>query len=62
MHSCNYFSALANNDEDNDDEISLHDNRALYADTALSDSGATSHFIIDGTHVIDKQIAKNPIK
>ena len=29
--------------------------------TALSDSGATSHFIIDGAHVINKQLDLHPI-
>lgn len=63
-HSCNYFTALA--DDDNEDDITENvlattPQCMIYSDTALSNSRASSHFVVDGTHVMDKQVATNPI-
>jgi hypothetical protein len=62
-HNCNYFAALADNDDDEEHpgqpQRPQHNNKD--ATTALSNSGATSHFIRDGAHVVNKQIDTNPI-
>ena len=68
----NYFAVLADDDDDDtdDDEIDGATDQANRAfaprhitdkKSALSDSGATSHFIVDGAHVTNKQVALNPI-
>jgi hypothetical protein len=62
----NYYAALAyDDDSDSDveeaDVIDRTQHQPAATSTALSDSGATSHFIADGAHVINKQIALHPI-
>jgi hypothetical protein len=62
----NYCAALALNHEGKDREHDAkiprpHHNSGNTTATALSDSGATSHFILDGAHVINIQIDPNPI-
>ncbi len=57
----NYFAALAVDDDDVDTDFSHPTNNGTETSTALSDSGATSHFIAEGGHVINKQVDHNPI-
>ena len=67
----NYFAALALDEESyneaHDDAACEQANQvtmqqSLHSDnSALSDSGASSHFIADGANVINKQIDRNPI-
>ena len=73
-NNINYFAAL---DDDSDDDtiddtdtnadtqqannIAINELRLHGDNSALSDSGASSHFIVDGANVINKQIDINPI-
>ena len=73
----NYFAALDDDSDDEaydtayneayDDAAREQANQvatkqSLHGDnSALSDSGASSHFIVDGANVINKQIDSNPI-
>ncbi len=57
----NYFAALAVDDDEVDTDFSHPTNNSTQTSTALSDSGATSHFIAEGAHVINKQVDHNPI-
>ena len=58
----NYFAALALNENAvRDAPTKGPPQHSSDAATALSDSCATSHFIIDGAHVINKRIDRIPI-
>ena len=58
----NHFAALAVDDDDDvGTDLSHPTHNNTQTSTALSDSGATSHFIAEGTHVINKQVDHNPI-
>jgi hypothetical protein len=73
-NNLNYFAAL---DDDSDadtiddtdtnantqqaNNIAINELRLHGDNSALSDSGASSHFIVDGANVINKQIDSNPI-
>ncbi len=60
-HNCNYFAALT---DDDDEEQTMQPKGPQHNSdntTAISDSGATSHFILDGAHVVNTQIDTNPI-
>ncbi len=73
-NNLNYFAAL---DDDSDDDtiddaatatdrqqannIAINELRMHRENSALSDSGASSHFIVNGANVINKQLDRNPI-
>ena len=63
-NNCNSFAALSADDDD-DEEHTVQTKGPQHnsndTTTALSNSGATSHFIWDGAHVVNKQIDNNPI-
>jgi hypothetical protein len=73
-NNLNYFAALADDsDDDTIDEadtvtttqqannIAIDELRLHGENSALSDSGASSHFIVDGANVINKRVDTNPI-
>ena len=61
--STNYYAALAWDDDDDIDDTSHAPPSTAppLQHTALSDLGATSHFIADGAPVLNKRIDTNPI-
>ena len=70
LPSKNQFSMLANNDDDDDDTVVISnksqkaadiDNDSLVVEYAISDSGTTGHFIVEGAPVTNLQVEDNPI-
>ena len=63
LDSTNYYAALAWDDDDDIDSTSPTPpiTAPPLPPTALSDSGATSHFITEGAPVLNKRIDTNPI-
>ena len=60
LPSKNPFSVLANNDDDNDDTVIISnksqkvaniDNDSLAVKYAISDSGTTGHFLVEGAPI-----------
>ena len=67
--SKNQFSMLANKDDNDDDTVVISnkaqktpntDNESIAIEYAISDSGATGHFIVEGASVTNLQVADNP--
>ena len=70
LPSKNPFAMLANNDDDDDNTVVISnksqkaaniDNDSLAVEYAISDSGATGHFLVEGAPVTNLQVADNPI-
>ena len=70
LPSKNQFAVLANKDNNDDDTVVISnkaqktanaDNDSLANDYAISDSGATGHFLVEGAPVTNLQVADNPI-
>ena len=68
--SKNQFSLLANKDENDDDTVVISkkaektpntDNDSTAIEYAISDSGATGHFLVEGAPVTNLQVADNAI-
>ena len=68
--SKNQFAMLANKDDNDDDTVVISnktqktdnvDNDSLAIEYAISDSGATGHFLVEGAPVTNLQVADNPI-
>ena len=68
--SNNQFALLANKDDNDDDTIVISNkaqktpntgNDSIATEYAISDSGATGHFLVEGAPVTNLQVADNPI-
>ena len=68
--SKNQFSMLSNKDDNDDDTVVISnktqktsntDNEIIAIEYAISDSGATDHFLVEGAPVTNLQVADNPI-
>ena len=70
LPSKNQFSMLANNDDNDDDTVVITnkaqkthnaDNDSIEIEYAISESGATGHFLVEGVPVTNLQVEDNPI-
>ena len=70
LPSKNQFSMLVNKYDNDDDTVVISnkarktanvDNGSLAIEYAISDSGATGHFLVEGAPVTNLQVTDNPI-